>query len=465
MRISWSSRKPNGTSRPSTNSTPIWRRTLQGEKVKSYEELQIANWLYEAGVEYEYEPVYEHKIPETGRRDYQPDFRLTESRTYIEHFGVRRQKMADGREKLFTPPFVDHNEYLASMEWKRHVHAEHETTLIETFSYERQEGCLLTGLAEKLAPHVTLKPRPADTIYDRIVDLKQVDDFSKLLETFLRKFKSGGYSLEDCETKSDRVKLGKRAKAFLDVFAPVFAEYQKRLGGRIDFEDMILRAARYTEIGRYVSPFRHILVDEFQDIWQSRARLVKARKAQHPDVRVFAVGDDWQSIFRFAGSDIHLMRHFGREFGGSFDGEAGVHRPRWKASNITLRIARMSVSIRSSRWASALRSSARCLSVRSRSRCSSRSRRSSIASLVKALRVTVAAMASEPPTSAVMAAVRPFSRKAWPTSCRMVVRSVMMVPSVIGFEIEARAGVGDSGGSRAVVEVEARREELRVGGL
>lgn len=301
-------------------------RTLQGEKVKSYEELQIANWLYENGVEYEYEPVYEHKIPETGRRDYQPDFRLTESGIYIEHFGVRRQKMADGSEKLFTAPFVDRDEYLASMEWKRQVHAKHETSLIETFSYERQEGRLLTGLAERLAPHVTLKPRPADTIYDRIVDLKQVDDFSKLLGTFLRKFKSGGYSLEDCESKSDRMKLGKRAKAFLDVFAPVFEEYQKRLGGRIDFEDMILRAARYTETGRYVSPFRHILVDEFQDISQSRARLVKALKAQHQDVRVFAVGDDWQSIFRFAGSDIHLMRHFGREFGGSFDGEAGVHR-------------------------------------------------------------------------------------------------------------------------------------------
>jgi DNA helicase-4 len=122
------------------------------------------------------------------------------------------------------------------------------------------------------------------------------------------------------------MKLGKRGRAFLDVFAPVFEEYQKRLAGRIDFEDMILRAAQYAEDGRYVSPFRHILVDEFQDISQSRARLVKALKAQHPDARVFAVGDDWQSIFRFAGSDIHLMRHFGREFGGLFDEETGVHR-------------------------------------------------------------------------------------------------------------------------------------------
>ena len=149
-------------------------RTLQGEEVKSYEELQIANRLYENGVEYEYEPVYAHKIPETGRRDYQSDFRLTESGIYIENFGVRRQKMAGGSERLVTAPFVERDAYLVGMEWKRQVHADHETTLIETYSYERQEGRLLTGLAEKLAPHVSLKPRPADTIYDQIVELKQV---------------------------------------------------------------------------------------------------------------------------------------------------------------------------------------------------------------------------------------------------------------------------------------------------
>jgi DNA helicase-4 len=301
-------------------------RTLQGEKVKSYEELQIANWLYENGIDYAYEPVYEHRIAETGKRDYQPDFRLIESGIYIEHFGVRRQTMVDGSERLITAPFVDRDEYLAGMDWKRKVHAEYETILIETYSYERQEGRLLTALAEKLAPHVTLKPRSPETIYDRVVELNQVDDFSKMLGTFVRKFKSGSYSLQDCKTKSDRMKLGDRARAFLDVFAPVFEEYQKRLEGRIDFEDMILRAAHYAETGHYVSPFRHILVDEFQDISQSRARLLKALKAQHPDVRVFAVGDDWQSIFRFTGSDIHLMRNFGQEFGGSFDGEAGVHR-------------------------------------------------------------------------------------------------------------------------------------------
>lgn len=301
-------------------------RTLQGEVVKSYEELQIANWLYRNGISYEYEPTYEHTLPSGGRRKYCPDFRLTESGVYIEHFGVRRKKSADGKEQLFTAPFVDREEYLAGMDWKRKVHAEHQTVLIETYSYERQEGRLLSSLAEKLAPYITLRPLSPDKIFDRVVELNQVDAFSMLLGTFLRKFKSGGYSLQDCRSKAERLKQGLRANAFLSVFAAVYEAYQKSLGDRIDFEDMIHRAARHVEAGRYLSPFRHILVDEFQDISQGRARLLKALKAQHTDSRLFAVGDDWQSIFRFAGADIHLMRNFGSEFGGVFDRETAIHR-------------------------------------------------------------------------------------------------------------------------------------------
>ncbi len=301
-------------------------RTLQGEKVKSYEELQIANWLYENGIEYEYEPLYEHKVSNAGRRDYTPDFRLTESGIYIEHFGVRRNMFPDGTERLVTAPFIDRDAYLEGMGWKRQIHATHETALIETYSYERQEGRLLSALAEKLAPHIQLNPRPAEDIFDRVVDMNQVDAFSQLLGTFLRKFKGGGYSIADCSEKSKVMKLGKRGEAFLALFAPVFDEYQTRLSSRIDFEDMVLRAALYVETGQFRSPFRHILVDEFQDISQGRARLVRALKAQHSDCRIFAVGDDWQSIFRFAGSDIHIMRHFGEIFGGIFNDEDGIHR-------------------------------------------------------------------------------------------------------------------------------------------
>ncbi|WP_170756510.1 UvrD-helicase domain-containing protein [Ruegeria lacuscaerulensis] len=301
-------------------------RTLQGEQVKSFEELMIANWLFENGIEYEYEPNYEHKVSEGGFRDYCPDFKLTKSGVYIEHFGVRRKQAADGTYQLTTAPFVDREEYLESMEWKRGVHEDHGTTLIKTYSYERQEGRLLEALAEKVAEYEDLDPRSPETLFDRVVELKQADSFVQLVGTFLRHYKGGGYHVRECSEKAEKLKLGRRSKAFLTIFEPVYEEYQRRLDGRIDFEDMILRASEYAESKEFVSPFRHILVDEFQDISRSRGRLVKALKAQHSDARVFAVGDDWQSIYRFAGSDINLMRHFGEEFGGAFDGETGVHR-------------------------------------------------------------------------------------------------------------------------------------------
>lgn len=301
-------------------------RSLKGDTVASFEELMIANWLYLNGIAYEYEPTYEHKLAGTGRRAYTPDFRLTESGVYLERFGVRKTQQRDGTEELTTAPFVDRETYLESMEWKRQVHAEHGTTLIETYSWENQEGRLLVALAEKVAPHVTLRPRPALEIYDSVTSLGVVDGFTSLIATFLRHFKNGGYHLGDCDAKAAPLKMGKRGEAFLKIFGAVYREYQDRLGERIDFEDMVNRATALVESGRYISTFRHILVDEFQDISTGRARLIRALKNQHADTRLFAVGDDWQSIYRFAGSDIHIMRNFGHEFGDVFVGRSGVHR-------------------------------------------------------------------------------------------------------------------------------------------
>ena len=272
-------------------------RTLQGDRVRSFEELQIANWLYLNGIAYEYEPLYEHALPENNRRAYTPDFRLKESGVYIEHFGVRKTDGPDGTVQLTTAPYIDRDSYLRDMAWKRQVHAEHGTTLIETYSYERVEGRLITALAEKLQAHVTLNPLPPEQVFERLTELGQIDAFTQLLGTFLRHCKGSGRTVEDCRTRNAEQRLGSRGLAFLEIFEPVFAEYQKRLGPRIDFEDMIIRATAHVREGRYKSPYRHLLVDEFQDISQGHADLLKALKAQHEDARVFAVGDDWQSIF------------------------------------------------------------------------------------------------------------------------------------------------------------------------
>jgi DNA helicase-4 len=103
------------------------------------------------------------------------------------------------------------------------------------------------------------------------------------------------------------------------LFEPLLSAYQQYLAERneIDFADMIGKAISYVESGRYQSPYQHILVDEFQDISQERARLIEALLTQRNDTVLFAVGDDWQSIYRFTGSDISITRQFKKMFGAS----------------------------------------------------------------------------------------------------------------------------------------------------
>ena len=300
-------------------------RTLQGELVRSFEELVIANWLYLNGIAYEYEPDYEHAIAGNDRRAYTPDFRLSESGVYIEHFGVRKSRGPGGEERLTTAQHIDRERYLEGMAWKRKVHKAHGTILVETYSYENVEGRLLEELGNKLKPYATRRPISPTAALEKLSQLGQVDAFTQTLGIFLRHFKSGGLSVENCRERIGDSAGARRGKAFLQIFQLVLEAYEERLGERIDFEDMINRAAAHVKSGRYRSPYRHFLVDEFQDISDGRAGLLLALKAQHSDARLFAVGDDWQSIYRFAGSDLTLMRKFGETFGGSLAGSKDVH--------------------------------------------------------------------------------------------------------------------------------------------
>jgi len=300
-------------------------RTLGGNLVRSFEELEIANWLYLNGIAYEYEPIYEHKLPENERTAYTPDFRLTESGVYIEHFGIRKSSGPNGEIRFTTASFVDRTSYLEGIDWKRKVHQDNGTTLIETYSYERVEGRLIEALREKISPYTNPSPISSEKMFEALSEMGCVDAFTQTLSTFLRHFKSSRLTIDRCRARAEEYEDTARSLAFLKIFEPVFEAYELRLGERIDFEDMILRAADHVQAGRYQSSYRHLLVDEFQDISDGRAHLLRALKSQHPDARIFAVGDDWQSIYRFAGSDIHLMRHFGREFGGTIAGLSGIH--------------------------------------------------------------------------------------------------------------------------------------------
>ncbi len=284
-------------------------KSMKGDQVRSLEECIVADWLFLNGIEYVYERDYEHDVASPEHRQYKPDFYLVESGVYIEHFGVNR----DGS----TAPWIPAAPYRAAMEWKRATHKRFGTRLVETFSYDKKEGALTERLAERLAAvGVSSKPMPPSEI-ERAVDGRGViSQLAKLLSTFLQHFKEGRRTIGELRPVTGATDP-QRARSFLGVFEHIHEVYEEALREEkaIDFQDMIGRAADHVESGRYRSPYRYVVVDEFQDTSRGRARLLRALLDQVPDRRLTCVGDDWQSIYRFAGSDIAHMTHFHAHFG------------------------------------------------------------------------------------------------------------------------------------------------------
>ncbi|MCV6037808.1 UvrD-helicase domain-containing protein, partial [Escherichia coli] len=83
----------------------------------------------------------------------------------------------------------------------------------------------------------------------------------------------------------------------------------------VDFSGLIHQAVNILDKGRFVSPWKHILVDEFQDISPQRASLLAALRRQNSQTTLFAVGDDWQAIYRFSGAQLSLTTAFNHYFG------------------------------------------------------------------------------------------------------------------------------------------------------
>lgn len=86
----------------------------------------------------------------------------------------------------------------------------------------------------------------------------------------------------------------------------------------IDYDDMLLRAIDLLEKNRAVraevlTRCRYVFVDEFQDVSDDNIRLLKLLLPDR-DRNLFAVGDDWQSIYGFRGAAVEyiikMKRHF-----------------------------------------------------------------------------------------------------------------------------------------------------------
>ena len=279
--------------------------TLDGKIVRSHEEQMIADWLHVNGVDYAYEHDYAHPTAGTHQQ-YKPDFYYPDIDVWHEHFALDRHGQ---------PP-AHFKGYLDGVAWKRELHQQMGTTLIETTSAGIRDGSGFTHLAAELTRRgITVQPRTRPD-----VDLRRQahdQDLYELLNTFLSNTKSN--LLKDADLRS-RARLSAaspiRTRLFLDVFLPVRAAWDQRLSdsNTIDFHDMINQATELIRAGRWTNPYELVMVDEFQDTSVARTALVEAL-LDAPHRYLFTVGDDWQSINRFAGADPSIMADFDDRFG------------------------------------------------------------------------------------------------------------------------------------------------------
>lgn len=308
--------------------------SLTGQRFKSKEEARIANYFFLHGIKFEYERKYQYQVNDGIHNAYRPDFYLTDYDIYLEHFGITRNN-----EVPFTRGHPDAAEqerkYIDGMKWKYETHKKYGTTMLVTCSYHFTEGTIFKHLEEQLIAHgvVINEPDPdqLQKIFDKIyrTQSQQIDSFARLLTTFITQYKSTGKSndpagfaaLYSLNEKNPPYRKERTAK-FLGIAEKAYNFYETRLAQtqEIDFEDMINDACQMLrsdterrKVMNQYSAYRFVIIDEYQDISSQRMQLASLI-CKLSGAKLFCVGDDWQSIYRFTGSDLTNILDFKEDF-------------------------------------------------------------------------------------------------------------------------------------------------------
>ncbi len=293
------------------NTSPI---TIKNELVKSYCELEIANFLYSNGINYTYEKNYEYDLADEGHSGYKPDFYLDDYGIYIEFFAVNKEgKVPD----WFTADAgkTPSETYIDGIKWKRETHRNYNTTLVEISYADKQCGRLLENLKDKLQKlGVKFYPKSDAELWECIKRENNalISGVTELIGTIITHVKSNGETVGQLMEKS----IFLRFAPILKLAEPIFNDYTEMLRStnQIDFNDMINRAADYVADGLCTHSYKYVIVDEYQDMSEARYHLLHEMR-QKSDFDLFCVGDDWQSIYRFAGSDISYILDFEKYWG------------------------------------------------------------------------------------------------------------------------------------------------------
>lgn len=264
--------------------------TLKGELVRSVDERFIADFLYIHGIRYEYEKKYE-----LASYDYYPDFYLSDYDIYLEHFAIDKNGKAPA---VFENP----KKYVENIQIKRELHKKMGTKLIETTT---------AYLNDENSDEYLTKVLNAAGVETKNIDKSVVEHisrkFNQFISTFYTRFKLSGKTLDELK----RNYLEMPYKVFFSFYEGFISEFEgiKTDEGLSDFTDLLLMATDIYRQGKG-TPYKYIIVDEFQDTSWVAMNLLDAVYEASPNSSFFMVGDDWQSIYGFNGSDVNVLINF-----------------------------------------------------------------------------------------------------------------------------------------------------------
>lgn len=296
---------------------------------KSEEEKKICSYLTELGVSFKYEEPYEFETFTEDYRQYKPDFTIyykdsneKEQKLYLEHFAIN----ASGQVPRWFGNrghggWNEANQrYFEGIEWKQNLHREHNTKLIFTTSADFHNKTIRLRLRNLLSEAgVPIKELTSDELIEKIMSRNKTIEnaLMQMTQSFINLIKANDKSIDDIRAIAEAKHSVRDMFVIDNIMRPLWDNYQKELEERkeMDFTDVIVKATKYCNEGKWNQKYEFILIDEFQDISIDRYRFLLSLRTDLPKTKLYCVGDDWQSIYRFTGSDMSLFSSFPKYFG------------------------------------------------------------------------------------------------------------------------------------------------------
>ena len=282
--------------------------SLRGEYVKSFGEKIIADFFFENDIPYRYE-----KNHWWNNINYRPDFTVFKeagSGVIVEYFGLAGDPDYDAMSQ-------SKREYWSSKpRWSFLEFSPDDITRegVEKFKEKLEVSLEVQG--------ISCKRLSEDEIWDRVRQ-RAIDRFTKACSGFIGRCRKRWLTPEELASLIEyHVPISRVESLFLPIALRVYIAYLTRLQatGEEDFDGLMQRAAERVAKGHTVferksgqgdlRKLRYIFIDEYQDLSELFHRLVQAIYTQNPDVNLFCVGDDWQAINGFAGSDLRFFNMF-----------------------------------------------------------------------------------------------------------------------------------------------------------